>query len=142
MKKSSRVLLLVSAIILLSAFLLGIYLYNKPKKNIRKANPDYILHSDILTQEFLHDALLAEKKYNGKIVQLTGKLADVIVKPGVILVLDDPMTGIQCSMDTIFLPANEAARLIPGQLVTVKGECDGFTDFGVVLEPAYLLKNR
>jgi hypothetical protein len=127
-KKIIRTIILsaIGAIILATGIVL--YLFNKPHRNVQAASVDYILTSSALVDEYLASAEKANDKYlsdegNSKILAIKGKVQSVSsdLNGQVVLLLkeDGDKAGVSC---TFTAETNAfAARVQPGQVVTVKG---------------------
>ncbi|MFN8208224.1 MAG: hypothetical protein U0T82_12575 [Bacteroidales bacterium] len=133
--KPKTILMLLLALILLGVAI-GLYMYNKPRPDITKAVPEFVLPALDLSREFIANDSLAGVKYTGHTVQISGSIADIQADSvhGIILTLDDPMAGVRCAMDKVLVPLSEKNTLVKGTNVEVKGICAGFDEFfGVVV---------
>ncbi len=110
----------------LGAAAFGFYLFNKPHQSIASDKPDFQLKSAAIIGEFETDENSANKKFNGKVIEVTGvvseKTKDAQGKLNVTLQGED-IAGIGC----VFEPAAQAkaATLSEGQEVKIKGVCTG-----------------
>jgi hypothetical protein len=111
------------------------YVFNKPHRNVVKEEPSFSLSSDQLLADYSNDTVSANKKYLDKVIQLKGKVSDIVTdqKGGVVIVLNDgkSMFGITC---TISDNSKEAGKKFQkGAEISLKGICTGGTvdpDFG------------
>lgn len=129
---------------MISAGLVYQFVINKPHRNYEKARPAYIVSASDLFQSFRSEREEAEKKYNGRVVLLTGKLDKVELADGLVtgvFVFDQGMfgdEGVRCAM----LPKyEESINAVPeGSEVQVKGFLTGYNDTDVILEQCSLIR--
>jgi hypothetical protein len=95
------------------------------------AEPPPKVKAGDLLKEYAANAVAADKKYKGKLLQVTGKFGSVTKAPlfgySLDLVPEDAaegsLTSIQCFLaDTA---EDDVAKLQAGQAITVQGTCDG-----------------
>jgi hypothetical protein len=140
MKRKSILITLAALVFvgLVSAGIVYKFVINKPHTNYEKAKPEFILSAADLYSSFVSDRPAAEKKYNGKVVLLSGKLDKVDVSDSLVtgvFVFDQGMfgdEGIRCSM-----LADNATKLkaIPqGSEIQIKGFLTGYNETDVILE--------
>jgi hypothetical protein len=92
------------------------------------------------------NALAADAKYKGKLLQVTGKLGSVQKAPlmGYVATLlpedatDLNLAGVQCFLQES--AEADAAQLQPGTIVTLQGTCDGQTLAQVKLSKCTVVK--
>lgn len=66
-------LALIAVVITLFGIFMGAWsVYFKPHRDIRTSTPDYILTQDGLVKEFTENDSLSNKKYSGKVLEITG----------------------------------------------------------------------
>jgi len=128
--------LLVTGII--SAALVYQFVINKPHRDFEKAKPSFIVSASDLFESFRANRELAESKYNGQVVLLSGKLDMVEASDDLVtgvFVFDEGMfgdEGVRCTM----LP--EHARIMKslpiGSEVSLKGFLTGYNETDVILE--------
>ena len=135
-------------------FLLGIvaatgtyfYVFHKPHRNIEKEKPAYEICAKDLYDEFNEDEITSYEKYGNKVIQVTGAVVEFELKEnGASLVYVDPFEGINCAFDstTVIKEKNELSTIHIGNVVTIKGKCDGFDMImGVVLTRCVLLERN
>jgi hypothetical protein len=123
---------------LVSAGLVYKFVINKPHENYEKAKPAYIISAAELYNSFQANRAEAEKKYNGQVVLLKGRLDKVEASDTMVtgvFVFDQGMfgdEGIRCTMLPKYSPVLKA---IPqGTDVQVKGFLTGYNDTDVILE--------
>lgn len=122
MKKRNYILAL-SALLICSALILFYISWNKPHQNIAVTNGIKIDATDLF-KEFSETEKTATAKYNGKVLEISGVVSGLSTnqegKTTVQLQTDDPMFGINCTME-------KNSKLVEGEAVIVKGICSGFT---------------
>lgn len=139
-------------IIAISLLVLGIigagigykYVYNKPHRDFDQATPDHVLSSAELFSSYLTDRTASENKYNGKVIQISGKLTSLEHTDSlhiVVFAMQEGMfgdEGIRCTL----LPkyAGEAHNYSSNDLIMLKGYCTGYNDTDVILEQCSILK--
>jgi DNA/RNA endonuclease YhcR with UshA esterase domain len=125
----SKKIYMVFGIAVLCGLLIGVYLFNKPHVNYGKAQPDYQLNAQVLIDEFSSDESIANSRYLGKVLKVTGSVKGVEKNSNgsISVFLEDEMRGVTCNFEE-FLSSEEENRitgLLPGDIITVKGRCDG-----------------
>ncbi len=144
MKKWLIVLLVLFVLGLTGAGLVYKYIYNKPHRNFEMAKPDFVLPAKELFESYRNMRKDAEQKFNGKVLDISGKLKSVEVSDSLVIVVftfaeglfgDE---GIRCTM----LPKYnaEAEDLSPDAAIEIKGYCTGYNDTDVILEKCSLIK--
>jgi len=126
----------------------GIYLWNKPVKDIQNAKADYSLTAQELFNAYQSNEAMADSTYRRAVIEVTGSVVEVKEEQKEIdgeqrtitnVVLDggDMMFGVICQMAD---PDIERLRsLAAGDEVTIKGECSGML-MDVVLTRSYFVK--
>jgi hypothetical protein len=95
------------------------------------AEPPPKVKAGDLLKEYGSNAVAADKKYKGKIIQVTGKFGSVQKAPilgySLELVAEDAAEGSVSSVQCFLSDAAEddVAKLQAGQAITVQGTCDG-----------------
>jgi hypothetical protein len=128
MKKRVYILALL-ALLICSALILFYYRWNKPHQNVAVIAGIKIDAADLF-REFSETEKTATAKYNGKVLEISGVVSGISVNQEgntiVQLQTDDPMFGINCTMEK-----NE--KLKEGETVTLKGICSGFTTDVIII---------
>lgn len=134
-KKTLKIVALSGLLILVLALITGYRMYHQPQRSV--ANETAVaMNAGQLAAEYEQDEVVANKKYLGNAVQVSGTVSEVAVnqqnKP-VIVLAGTAMSGVQCSL------LNEAAGIKKGDAVIIKGFCSGYlTD--VVMDRCILSK--
>lgn len=125
-------------VLIIAAFIIYFYVYNKPHQDYEKAKPEYVLTANELFDFYIDNQTDAEAKYNGKVLLITGILSSVEQSQDMII-LNFSFTdglfgeeGVRCTM--LENHAEKAKNLLAGTEVSVKGLCNGFTGSDVILE--------
>lgn len=127
-------IILVSACFLTGVGL-GIYQFNKPKRNIAKTKAEYSVTVAQLLTEFIRNEQAANAKYlsaaYGKVIQVSGIVGEIDQKGDTVLNLSlkEPATNagrVNCSMEKKEITKAKALKM--GDKVVVKGECTGYLD--------------
>ena len=121
-----RKYLLIAVVFWLILILVGIYFYNKPHRNAAHEKTDVQSDAVALYSQFQQNEASANQKFLDKIIEVSGKIADIHESGNNIIVLLDAGSvpgGINCSFTN-----TEHDIQIPrkGSLIKVKGKCTGF----------------
>jgi len=130
--------IVVSILVLLCIGLVyGFYLYNKKTPSLENEKPDYTLTADELYTNFSTDEASAMEKYEGKILQVSGKvlmLTQTDSISNVVLNAEDALFGaVNCSFSTL------KETLQKEENIVVKGQCQGYLT-NVILNNCVLVK--
>ncbi len=124
------------ALLICSALILFYYKWNKPHQDIAVTAGIKIDAADLF-REFSETEKTATAKYNGKVLEISGIINALSTnqegKTIVQLQTDDPMFGINCTME-------KNVKLKEGEMITLKGICSGFTT-DVIIIRCYLINN-
>lgn len=105
----------------------GVYMYNKPHQNIKKAKADFKLEATELFSQFEADEASANEKYLDKLIQVSGIVTDTAIDEAgqVSITLDagNSMFGIICKLDD--LTKHKRTTFQPGEKINLKGVCTG-----------------
>lgn len=124
--KRIKIVLIVLVIGGLVAAGLGKYFFDKKVEGVVDVKAEFSLTCDSLYIAFSNDEVAANKKYIGKIVEVTGKVQTVEKGMGYVSVLlntNEAMGFIICRLDS--LEAQTFAG-VEGQNLKIKGECVGY----------------
>lgn len=107
---------------------IGLYMFNKPHRNVLSAQADYVLTSTQIVMEYLTDGEAANQKYlsadgDSKILEITGEISNisenfngqkvVLIKSG------QDKAGVSATFTSE--TNNKLSGKTPGQSITVKG---------------------
>lgn len=104
----------------------GVYMYNKPHKNMQRQGADFELSAADLYSEFENDESAANTKYLDKVLQVTGNIREIIKedeKVSVILETGNLMGGITCELDGF--SEHDFSAFNEGDQLSLKGICTG-----------------
>jgi hypothetical protein len=137
--------------LLLAAFVVGIigialiyvFIYNKPHPNYETMVPQFRLTAQDLYNSYKDNKPFAEKRYNGQLIEINGKLGHVEAHDSIaiaVFVFENGMfgdEGVRCTMIPKF--NEDAKKLIPDGNIKIKGYCTGYNDSDVILEQCSIL---
>jgi tRNA_anti-like len=138
MKSWIKIILGLAVLGIATVFLIIHFVINKPHPDFEKIKPDYSLHAGAFYNEFKTSKDNAHKLYNGKVIEITGKLARIENTDTLTIAVfvfnqgkfgDE---GIRCTMLKKF--SAEAKKLKPDEIIRVKGYCTGFNETDVIME--------
>ena len=136
MKKLRTVALFILAVGISIAAYLWFFVWNKPQVNVAKAESIKI-DAPVLFKEYSTNEQTANKNYLEKIMEVRGEVTSVTKNAEgltvVLLKTEDPMFGINCTME------QKDIRVKEGETIVLKGICTGYlTD--VVLIRCFQIK--
>lgn len=112
MKMALRIL----AVVVLIGLAIGIYLYNKPHRDLTGEAPAYTLSAQALSAAYQKDSQQADSLYLDQVVAVSGEVSSTEAQA---VVLEDK---IYCSLDS----ASPTASFTEGQAVSIKGRVIGY----------------
>ena len=104
---------------------IGYYMYNKPVASLEKKKADVEVSADEIIAAYETDENAANGVYNGKVVQVTGKVSAVTEEEGttkIQLETSNQIALIICEMET----GTETGEVKAGDMVSIKGLCTGY----------------
>lgn len=137
-KKSimKKVIIIIVGIVVLGATY-GFYLYNKKTPSLQNTSPDFTLSAETLYSKFSTDEKEALKIYEGKVIQVEGKILSISQSDSIsniVLNADGALFGaVNCSFK------NLKPSFQKNDNVTVKGRCQGYLN-SVVLNNCVIVK--
>jgi|SRR5450755_4390482 hypothetical protein len=104
----------------------GIYKVYKPHRNVESEQAVATLTAVSLYNEFLNSESQANKKWVGKVIEITGTISSVNEAGNYVSVNLGATAegGVNCSVLKKDMPPDN--KLKKGDLITVKGKCTGF----------------
>lgn len=123
-----KTLLIIISLLLIGALATGIYLWNKPHKNLQKATADITITAPELMAAFNEDETAANAKYLDKVVAVTGKVRESVTSGDVTIIsleAEDELGAVTCELDRF--RKQDAISVSAGEQITVKGLCSGKT---------------
>ena len=148
---------------IVAAFLIYHFVINKPHPDFESLKPDYSMNAGAFYNEFKTSKENASRLYNGKVIEITGKLntVEILDKPSLtevklkgkveaivnydtliiaVFIFNQGMfggEGIRCTMLKKFY--NDAKKLKPDGIIRIKGYCTGFNETDVIMEHCSLI---
>lgn len=144
MNKWLKIILILMAVGVIAAFAVYKFLYNMPHTDYAKAEPDYQIEAAALFEAYTQNREKAEKKYNGKVLQITGtpnKVEETDSLTIVVFTFSQGMFGNEGIRCTLLPQYEKTAGNISGKSTTIKGYCTGYNETDVILEQSSVLKN-
>jgi len=126
MNKKKTILGLLAVLTVLGGYL-AIRMYNKPHVNVAESDPDVVLLSQTLLDDFENDEISANTKYLEQIIQVTGKIQKLGTANGngtITLTSGNSMGSIICHLSE--KENKKVVSLREGQEIMVKGICTGY----------------
>jgi len=118
---------LFAGIIWLALAGLALYFYSEPHRNTAHINADVSISAVDLYSQYQKNENDGNKKFLNKVIEVSGKIADVQQTATVINVQlegGSPMGGVNCSI--AITEDNKIALPAKNEIVTIKGRCSGF----------------
>ena len=140
MKAILKILLILLAIIVIAALCFYFFVYNKPHVDYSKSDADIEIKAEELFSEYVKNPLAAAKKYNGKVLMVSGTV-DAIEQADeltiAVMILDEGFFGPEGVRFSLL--ENQVDLIDIGKPVNLKGLCTGYTEADVVLEHASIV---
>lgn len=141
--KMKYILIAIITIGILAAGYVYVFVLNKEHPDFENLEADFKLSAEDLYTDFASNSEIASKKFNGKMLLLSGPVHDVELVDSLtiaVFIFNEGMfgnEGVRCT----FLPS-EITFTKPGELAgyQIKGFCSGFNDTDVILEKCSLTK--
>jgi hypothetical protein len=128
---------------IIAGFLVYKFLINKHQPDYEKLKPEYSLDAGAFYREFKVNPDNAHKLYNGKMVQLSGKLSKIENTDSLaiaVFVFNQGLFGDEGVRCTVLKKFNaEVKKLKPDGIIRIKGVCSGFTGTDVIVEHCSLI---
>ncbi len=138
MKPVTKFVYIIIIIVIIGA-IAGIYLYNKPQKDMNRQRADFVLTASELHKEFTADEPAANLKYIGKTLEVTGNITSVNIEQekvvSVILETSDEISSVICT----FRESMDPRDINMMKPATLRGELSGFL-MDVLLNNCVLIK--
>jgi hypothetical protein len=138
MKKKIFILALIAA---LGVAALAYYQYQRPVSSISGEEPQATFTSEALFDYFTEHETIATKDLNGKIVQVSGTVVEVLANSDssttVVLGSEHPVFGVKCRFEPGSL---NDIKPMSGEQIEIKGICTGMTADVEMNQCVYLKK--
>lgn len=132
-----KVLIALGVLVLVGAGL-AYYMYNKPVASLEHHKADLSVTADQLIRDYESDEKTADEKYLGKVVEVSGKVADITQEEGkhkVSLETSNPISAIICELEEHL----KTEELKVGEQIKMKGKCSGYLN-DVILVQSSIVK--
>ncbi len=123
-----KIIVIVVLIAVVVVVLSGLYMYNKPHRDIAGEKANFNLEAVLFIDEFNADENASNTKYLDKVILVTGQVVSISeTQSGLTIYLEDEFDGISANFDSLYVSKNQAIlkNLATGSDVSVKGKCDG-----------------
>jgi hypothetical protein len=120
------------------------FVYNKAHTDFEKAEAEHSLLAEDLFNAFRSDAEAAGAKYNGKVLEISGKLTSVEKADTLVIgvfAFEEGMFGAEGIRITML--ENHAQKLLAhpkSKEITLKGFCPGYNGTDVIIESGSIVK--
>lgn len=121
-----KMILILTAIALITGIGFGYYLYNKPHQSIADESPAFSIDVKTIVGDYETDEKKANDKYLGKIVEVRGLISEKTLdnKGNYNIILQGPdLSGVGCEFEPN--AQTSLTKLKEGQEVVIKGICTG-----------------
>ena len=136
MRGIKKIIFVVILLVILSCVGYGIYLWNKPPRDVTKEKGIQITAVAIF-DSFSNNEQAANARFLNKAIEVTGKVSDVKKNQAgetvVYLQSDDPVFGVNCTFK------NDPGAIAKGNTITFKGICTGYLS-DVILNEGVMVK--
>jgi hypothetical protein len=126
MKPYIKIALFVVLFIAVSAILAALIMYNKKHPDTAKAKPDFVVTAASLQKEFEDNETSASARYINKILEVSGTIATIAQADSsnlnISLKTGNDMSSVICTLHE----RADNLKFIPGDEITLRGECSGF----------------
>jgi hypothetical protein len=126
MKYYVKIALFFVVFIAIGSILAALILFNKKHPDTAKVKPDFVLTAIELQKDFENSETLASSKYINKILEVNGIIVSVTpadsTNTNISLKTGNDISSVICT----FHKLSDTSKLIPGDEITLRGECSGF----------------
>jgi hypothetical protein len=138
MKKIFIILAVLILVAGVAGFIVYKYVYNKPHINYTEAKTEVKIEAKRLWVDYSMNKEIADPKYTGKVIEITGGIMNVEVNNNMTIVVfaykrgDFGDEGIRVTMLPEF--AQAAKGINPFKHVTIKALCTGYNGTDIIME--------
>jgi hypothetical protein len=136
MKRRTKIILGMIALIFMAGVGYGVYVWNEPPRDVTNEKGIEITAAAIF-DSFTKDETKANELYLNKAIQVTGEITDIKKNQAgqvvVYLKSDDPIFGVNCTFK------KDPGPLQKSTIITFKGVCTGFLS-DVVINQGVIVK--
>jgi len=143
MKNWIKVFALATIVGIIAIAYMWFFVYNKPHKNIEKANPDYIISAGECYNHYASGKNTESNNYTGKVLQISGMPTSIESNDTTVVVVFAFETGmfgdegIRCTMLQSY--NDKALELTLPNSIIIKGFCSGYNETDVILEQCSII---
>lgn len=141
MKIFKRTLLALLVLIVLAVLYFIIFVYHKPHVDYLVAEVEKEVVAKDLYHDFVNNQLEANKKYNGKVLLVTGVVNEIEITEELeiaIMIFGDGFFGDEGIRFTML--EGQIEKVVKDVPIALKGFCTGFTGTDVIIEHASVVK--
>lgn len=143
MKNWIKILLGLIVIGIVAVALICYFIVDKPPVDYVKATPEYIIKAKRLYNDYALNPDLADEKYTGKIIQLNGRISEVVLTDSVVTLVYTYHEGIgDEGIRVTMMPQfnREAMHLSKARQLQIKGLCTGYNEVVVTFKHGSIVK--
>src|SRR5687767_3714921 len=119
---------LIVLLVVLSGAIYFIKEFNRTNADLTNVDADYRVEDLNFLNEFVKNDTLTSRKYNGKVIEVTGNVKSIEKdEMGYLTILlgdTSSLSAVRCSMDSVY--QSDAASVAIGTSVTIRGICTGY----------------
>jgi hypothetical protein len=126
MKTRTRLIIISVIVIIVAVFFMWKWVFRQADSSVASKKAEVEISAPALIKAFETNENLANQKYNGKILSVSGIISDVKEDPQFISVYlkdTDATSGVMCSFNKGVVKLKEFK---PGEKVKLKGICTGY----------------
>ncbi len=126
MKTRNRLIIIISVVVIVVVFLMWKWVFKQADSSVAGKKAEVEISALALVKAFETNENLANQKYNGKILLVSGIISDVKEDPQFISVYlkdTDATSGVMCSFDKDVVKLKDFKS---GQKIKLKGICTGY----------------
>lgn len=134
-----RKILIPLLVIAVIAAAIGLYMYNKPVESLERKKAEVNVSAEQIVSDYEGDENAANEKYLGKVVEVSGKVVNVVTEEGkdkVHLETSSPMSVVICELEE----GKEAKELKAGDQANIKGLCTGYLSDVILVQSTVVKK--
>ena len=126
MKIRNRLIVISAVVVVVAVFLVWKWVFKQADSSVAGKKSEVEILAPALVKAFETNENLANQKYNGKILSVSGTISDAKEDPQFISVYlkdTDATSGVMCSFDKGVVKLKDFK---PGQNIKLKGICTGY----------------
>jgi hypothetical protein len=140
MQTFKKILLGLIGLAAITCFFVWLFIFYLPtrKKDLTKETASLTVSSTQLVQDFQEDETAANKKYNDKIIDINGRIAEIQQDSllNITLLSADIMSAVYCTSSI-----QNTINLHAGDSITIRGICTGYLS-DVKIKEAVIIKKH